>query len=202
MSILCERGYLGRRHSKSYYLQHKSARYYLTLKAVKLLSQPEYGLDKKVLTTRRYEDKKTRAFVDLQVAIFTAYLDIKASAKNPDALNVYTATEMAVHEDAEYIRPLPSLLTHNTKTRTSCFIDIFPDDQHLFIVKKRIRKYIEHFENGDWEGDAYPDIYLVRRSASDRKKLEEYVETKMEEGWVDEDLRIIVVEGAIACAYN
>lgn len=187
LTILTQRGYLGRKHTKAYKLQNKSARYHLTLKAVKLLSQHEYGLNKKVLLTRRYEDKKSQAFIDLQVSIMEAYLDIKEVLEEPEKLIILTATEMAKLEDAGFIRPLPSLYIHYPKTGFQCFMDIIPDDQHLFLAKKRIRKYLEHCESGEWETNKYPNVYLVRRSASDRKRLKAYINEKMDDNYLDED---------------
>ena len=69
LNILTEREYLGRKHNKTYRLQNKSARYYLTLKAVKHLQDPVFELDKAILATRRHEDKKSTSFIDHQVAI-------------------------------------------------------------------------------------------------------------------------------------
>ena len=197
LSILTKRGYLGRKHNKSYHLQNKSARYYLTPKAVKLLKTlaDERELDVDILDTRRYEDRKTSNFIDLQVAIMTAMMDIFFSVD--DGLDISTATSMKGQEPDNYLRPYPSLEIYNKDTDYHCLIEILPDDQHLFIAKKRIRKYIEHYDNHNWEWDKYPDIYLVRQSVSDRKRLEAYIAEKMEDAYLDEDdFRIYVVKQA------
>lgn len=151
------------------------------------------------MQTRRYEDRKTSNFIDLQVAIMTAMLDIFYSVE--DDLGIYTAT--GVKQDGEpdnYLKPYPSLEVKNEDTGYHCLVDIFPDNEHLFIAKKRIRKYIQHYDNHNWEWEEYPDIYLVRRSASDRKRLEAYIEEKMEEAYLDEDdLVIHVIKQAEEC---
>ncbi len=97
-------------------------------------------VNKEVLLTRRYEDKKTGSFIDLQVDIMAAYLDIRDSVG--DELEILTATDMT-HDQDNYLRSYPSLEVLNKDTGYRCLIDVFPDDQHLFIAKKWIRKYIE-----------------------------------------------------------
>jgi len=201
LSILHRRGYLGRKHNKSYRLQNKAARYYLTLKAVKLLGGSEYSIEdsikKEVLVTRRYEDKKSNNFIDLQVAIMAAYMDIQDSVG--DKLKILTATNMT-HEQDNYLRTLPSLDVHNQDTGYHCLVDIFPDDQHLFIARKRIRKYLEHYDNQEWEWKDYPDIYLVRRSQGDRNRLKSYIEEKMDDSYLDEDdFEVFAIKEAGEC---
>ncbi len=55
------------------------------------------------------------------------------------------------------------------------------------IVSERIRKYIENYENNEWEWDKYPDVYIVRKSVGDRRRLIEYVEKQMDDNYLGED---------------
>jgi DNA-binding MarR family transcriptional regulator len=187
LNILHKRGYLGRKHNKSYRLQNKSARYHLTLKTVKLLSQPEHEMNKDVLLTRRFEDKKSPEFIDLQVAIMTAYLDIKDSVDDPDSLIILNASEMAERERDNYLRSYPSLEIYDKDTSHHYLIEVFPDNQHLFLLKKRVRQYIDHYDNQPWEWKQYPDVYFVRKSLGDRRRLKAYIEEKMDDSFIDED---------------
>ncbi len=77
LNILHETGYLHKIYDESFRLQNKSARYCLTTKALQFLSDESFGLNKRVLSSRRYEQNKTEEFIDLQVTIFTTYLDLK-----------------------------------------------------------------------------------------------------------------------------
>jgi len=125
-----------------------------------------------------------------------AYLEIKGQFNDPDKVVILTASEMAKLDRDNYLRSLPSL-DIRTDTGYKCLIDIIPDDQHLFLAKKRIRKYIEHYEAEEWEWKSYPDVYIVRRSAADRRRLKAYIEEKIEDTYIDEDeFGIFVIKSA------
>lgn len=181
LNILHESGYLHKIYDKSFRLQNKSARYCLTTKALQFLSDESLGLSKRVLSSRRYEQNKTEDFMDFQVAIFTAYLDLKESTT--DDLVIFTATEMATLRG--FLRPVPSLFVQNKTSGRSYFIEL-TQGQHLFLVKKRIRKYIDHYQSDVWTGNTYPEIIIVRDSSSDRRRLKLYAENQMDEKYLDE----------------
>lgn len=194
LNILTERGYLGRKHNKSYRLQNKSARYYLTPKAVIYLQDPKFELDKEILATRRHEDKKSTSFIDHQVAIIDAFIDIKATTQYV-IHRILTASDVPKDVRDEYPRPLPDLeILYETDTDADTedsynrtLVDIYPDDQHLFIAKKRIRQYIQHYEDREWQWDEYPTVLIVRRSKAHVKNLNAYIVEKMEDMYLDED---------------
>ncbi len=189
LTKLTERGYLGRKYNKSYRLKNKSARYYLTPKAVAFLQDPAFDLDKEILATRRYEDKKSTSFIDHQVAIVDTYIDITMDT-NRKISRILTASDISKDDRESYPKPLPDLevLYGDSKTDESnhLLVDVFPDDQHLFIAKKRIRQYIQHYEDNDWDWDEYPDVLIIRRSKSDVNNLNKYITEKMEEAYMDE----------------
>lgn len=180
LEILTNNGYLGRKHNKSYRLQNKPASYYLKPQAVIYLNKLDLNVDKEVLKSRYREQTKSFEFVDRQVAIHSAYLDIKQ--KLGDSAEIKTGTEMAGIEGM--IKPVPSLFIKPKKGK-SYFAEL-TDSQHLFIAKKRIRQYIQHHEDNEWEWDEYPSVLLVRRSKANVKNLNAYIEEKMEEMYLDQ----------------
>jgi hypothetical protein len=189
LEILTDAGYLGRKHNKSYRLQNKPASYYLTPQAVTYLVKSGLEVDKDILKSRFREHAKSLEFIDQQVAIHAAYLSIKQ--RLGDSVEIKTGTEMANIEGM--IKPVPSLLVQPKKGR-GYFIEL-TDDQHLFIVKKRIRKYIDHYESGEWEGDEYPNVHIIRSSKADQRKLKEYIEEKMDDTYLDDsDFKFVLSE--------
>lgn len=63
----------------------------------------------------------------------------------------------------------------------------------MFLAKKRIRKYIDHYVAEKWEGK-YPEVIIVRSRESERKQLDWYIKQHLEEKYLDEDeIRIRVV---------
>ena len=191
LEILTDAGYLGRKHNKSYRLQNKPASYYLTPHAVSYLIKSDLNVDKDILKSRFREHAKSLEFIDQQVATHTAYLDI--TQKLGKSAEIKTGTEMAGIEGM--IRPVPSLLVRPKKGK-SYFIEL-TDDQHLFLVKKRIRKYIDHYESDDWEGNEYPNVYIIRKSKVDQRKLKEYIEEKMDDAYLDSDDYSVIVSSSI-----
>lgn len=182
LSILNDTGYLGKIYDKSYRLAGKSARYYLTLDAVRFLSNKEHRLSKQVLATRRREVEKSTEFIDTQVGIFKLYLDIKDATT--DNLVILTATEISTLKG--FIRPYPGLYVQNRTTGRQYFVDL-TDGQHLFLAKKRIRKYIDHYESDKWEGKNYPEVVIIRSRESERKQLDWYIKQQLEDKYLDED---------------
>jgi hypothetical protein len=90
----------------------------------------------------------------------------------------------------QFPRPLPSLylkrLDVSQAKPNEYFIEII-DDTPFFVIKKLINKYIEHYEEGEWQGRAYPQLILQTGSASLLKKAAEYIESLIEDGYIDED---------------
>ena len=180
LEILHTNGHLGKLHKKSYRLMNKSARYYLTLKAVAFLKTDVQDITKELLNSRRRENAKSVEFVDQQVAIHGAYLDLRQKLSNKATIQV--ATDMYSLEGI--IKPLPGLYVRISPKKH--YLVELTDGQHLFLIKKRIRKYIEHYETYEWEGDTYPTVYIVRKSKADRAKLNQYIEGKMEDSYLDD----------------
>jgi len=180
LKILHTNGYLGIKYNKNYRLMNKSARYFLTPQAIKYLRQADLDLNEDILSARLREKDKSSDFVDYQVAVYAAYLDVR-EALGSEAV-IQTATELAEIEDV--IKPYPALYVQSSDN-APFFVEL-TGNQHLFLVKKRIRKYIEHYESNDWPWETYPNVRIVRRSKADRKKLEAYIEEKMDDNYLDE----------------
>ena len=182
LEILHTNGYLGKIHDKSYRLMNKSARYYLSLQALAYLrKETKVQIDDAIWNSRKSDGKKSTDFIDQQVAIHAAYNELKA--RYGDEITIMTGLEQ--HGTEGIIKPLPGLLVE-PKSAKHCFVEL-TDGQHLFIVKKRIRKYIENFEAEEWEWEEYPDVYIVRSSTSDRARLRKYVEQQLDDGNLYED---------------
>jgi hypothetical protein len=99
--------------------------------------------------------------------------------------NVKIMTALDTYGIEGIIKPLPGLLVQ-PKSSKHFFVEL-TDGQHIFLVKKRIRKYIQNYEDNDWEWDTYPDVYIVRTSATDRTRLRKYVEEQMDNNYLDAD---------------
>ena len=182
LEILSKAGYLEKIYEKSYRLLNKSARYFLTQQALTFLhSQADVQLDDAIWKSRKTDGKKTPDFIDLQVALHAAYNDLMARFGDKIAID----TGLELHGTEGVIKPLPGLLVR-PNTGKNFFVEV-ADGQHLFFIRKRIRKYIENYESNEWEWDAYPNVYFIRSSASDRTRLRKFVYQLMEDNYLDDD---------------
>ncbi len=182
LEILKKAGYLEKIYEKSYRLLNKSARYFLTQQALTFLhSQADIQLADAIWKSRKTDGKKTSDFIDLQVALHAAYNDL--IARFGDKIAIDTALEL--HSAEGVIKPLPGLFVR-PNTGKNFFVEV-ADGQHLFFIRKRIRKYIENYESNEWEWDAYPDVYFIRSSASDRTRLRKFINQTMEDNYLDDD---------------
>ncbi len=182
LEILHKAKYLGKIHEKSYRLLNKSARYFLTQKALSYL-RVEVGtqLADTIWKSRKNDERKTEDFIDLQVALHAAYNDAREHFGDKTVID----TALELHDVEGIIKPLPGLLVRPHKGKPF-FIEV-ADNQHLFFIRKRVRKYIENYDSDDWEWDVYPDVYFVRSSsASDRTRLRKFIELQMEDSYLDE----------------
>ena len=189
LETLNRNDYLGKLHKKSYRLMNKHARYYLKPLGIKYLEQPALEVNKEVFPSRRRDNAKSVQFVDLQVAIHGAY--IKFRQEYGQEATIYTATEFYSMEGV--MKPYPSLYVKTPEGKQ--YLVELTDDQHLFLVKKRIRKYIEYFESDDWEWDTFPIVRIARRSKADRTKLLAYIEEKMDDNYLDDSDFVFEVTG-------
>lgn len=188
LSILLQRKTISRRFDKTYKLLGKSARYYLAPQALKLLKAN--GLNESVLHARYKDRSVSEQFVEHTINILITSLNIQANF--PKSFLIYTKAELA--DRGYFPQPLPDLYLKRDKLTQNMpneyFIDIFSDTQ-FFIIKKRVDQYIEHFESGDWGGVIYPTILLACPNNTTIQKLLKYVETALDNKYINENELII-----------
>lgn len=198
LEILTKSGYLGKLHDKSYRLMNKSARYYLTKQGVDYLKprvEPEQP--EAIWKSRLRDATRSTEFIDQQEAIHAAYNMLHKQLG--DSATIETSLELYGTEGI--IKPLPGLLV--TPKRGNHYLVELVDNQHLFLVRKRIRKYIKNYDDAEWEWEQYPDVVIVRTStANDRTRLRKYATEKMDGAYLDdEDFKIKVFISVKAIPY-
>lgn len=183
LGILLKNELVHRRYDKSYKLLGKAARYYLAPKALKLL-RDEYGLNSAVLHARYKDAHVSEAFVDHTIKIVEQCTGIRLSY--PNMFTLYTKAELA--DSDEFPQPLPDLyitkIHESDDQQNSYFLDIV-DDTQLFLIKKRIAQYVEHYESGDWNGRVYPTIVLICASDLIAKKLRAYIQGALDNAFIE-----------------
>ncbi len=190
LSILMDQGYISRRYDKSYKLLGKPASYFLVSKGLKLL-RDEHSLSQKALHLMYKNKSLSQSFVDHNLNVFTACLNLREAYK--DTFSIFTKSETA---ELDYMpEKLPDLYLSRKEPAedqpNEYLLDIFTDTQ-FFIIKKRIDAYVEHFESGDWPNNQYPTILIACQDARTEEKLHKHIQTALDNNYIDEeDLRFM-----------
>ncbi len=187
LKILLDQQYIGAHYDKSYKIQGKGASYYLAPKALHLLKHT-HKLNEQVLHAMYKNKSVSRGFIDHNLDVFSAYLKIRASY--PERFHIFTKYELADHD--YFISPAPDLYLSGTDTAENQYhdylLDIFTDTQ-LFIIKKRIAAYIEHYESGEWEAEAdtpYPVILIVCPDSRMEERLQTHIAKILDNTGIDD----------------
>jgi len=196
LSMLYKNGYIGRRYDSSYKLQGKSARYYLASKSLKLLKQEE-GVNERVLHARYKDKHSTESFVLGALEAFKTALEIRSAY--PDTFMIFSQYELANY--SQFPRPLPTFYlkrnAHSPDKPNEYFIELLGDSQ-FFVVKKLIDRYVEQYEEGEWQGGIYPNVLLQTSNTNLRKRVAEYIDSLIENGYIDEDELMVQAISTIA----
>ena len=185
LKVLLDRGYIGRRYDKSYKLQGKPASYYLTKKAIRLLRN-DYELNEGVLHTLYKNTVVGEPFIHQCLDIYATYQNLHKLY--PETFDIFTRAELA---DYDYFpEPSPNLYLNRKDPLDDLpneyLLDLFTDT-NLFVIKKRIDVYIEHFESDDWEDDTYPVILIACPNAQTEKSIQKHIEQALDNNFIEEE---------------
>lgn len=158
LKILEEQKYVGKNYDSSYKIQRRSATYYLLPDAIKLLKKdPE--LDAKGLHLLYYNRRAKPVFVSHHLRLMR--LCIKLENLYGADLALYTSTELA--ELKNFPSPRPDLLlsfSGKYANLQDATLDLLESTTSLDRHRRRIIHYLNHTEQGGWNGDS-PKLLLV-----------------------------------------
>lgn len=186
LSILQERGLVGKRFDASYRLQGKPAAYYLTPDGARAL-QDARGKDINIKTI--YKDKTVSdkfAAHSLELFAFRNRLHTQYG----DDLLFFTRTNMNREEYDYFLRPLPDAYIRFKESGKHFFLDVFHDDEPSFVAKRRMRQYIGYDEDGDWavtETDL-PAVLAVCESPNLAKRVQKHAAKALDDSWDDDEV--------------
>ncbi len=186
LTILLERGLIGKRFDSSYRLQGKPAAYYLTPDGARELQSAR---DVEVNIKAIYKDASvSEQFVRYSLELFAIYNQLRA--QYGDELKFFTKTNMNREEYDYFPRPLPDAYIRLKPSDKHFFLDVFYDDQPHFVAKRRVRQYVKYDEEGDWsvtETDL-PIVLAVCESDGIAKRVQKYIAKALDDAWSDDEL--------------
>jgi hypothetical protein len=146
--------------------------------------------DESVNVKSIYKDKSvSETFVQHSLNIFTVYNQLKARYRNE--LAFFTKIDLASFE--HFPKPLPDAfisLEANDDTTRHYFLEVVEDSQPFFTVIRKVKKYLDHKESGEWAitETKYPAVLFICESVSLHRRLQKQIMRIMKSAWVD-DLR-------------
>jgi len=191
LNLLCEQGYIGKHHDKSYKLLNKPASYYLENEAIPFLRANTALTDKALHSS--YKDKHLNSkFIDSSLLIYETFLKLRE--QYPEHL-FFTANDL--RDEDHYPSPLPDLTFYKEDddgtVHDEYMLDIFTDNL-FFYIKKRIDQHTKHYDEETWPGGQYPTIILVVPDNRLKAKAEKYFDQARDGVFADEaDLPFILI---------
>ncbi len=162
---------IARHFDKTYKLQGKAARYYLTNKGIKYLRDTQ-ELDEQVLHAMYKNKSVTTSFIDHHITVLGAYLHFRD--KYPDTFEVFTRSESRSFED--FPEPSPDLYLRRVRESDTMpneyFLELHHDNQS-FVAKKRLASLVENYEE-EWPDDTHPTLLFALADARTEQNFQEH----------------------------
>jgi len=170
LKILEEQGFIGKRFESNYRIQGKPAAYYLLPAGARKLQEHRGSEDINVKAI--YKDKSvSESFIQHSHGIFSAYNQLRTHYDSK--LNFFTKSDLTSFE--HFPKPLPDgFLSLEVKKNTShFFLEIIEDSQPFFATVRKIKKYIDYNESGEWDitETDFPAVLFICESTSLQKRL-------------------------------
>lgn len=169
LAILEKRGYIGKRYNSSYKLAGKFASYYLLPKGLRYLK----SIDKTEARAVKmiYNDSKASdRFINFCLSVF--HTAQAFTSFYSEEAKIFTRTELLGYD--YFPKPQPDLyLSIKRKKLRHYFVDIYDDVTPAFVMLKKIKKYNEHYESGEWDStdSAYPEVIIACTSDAAERRL-------------------------------
>lgn len=175
MAILLDNDYIVMKFDKTSKFQGVPAVYYLSSKGIKYLKS-KFALTDKVVQTLYKNRIVSDQFINHNLAVFKAYLVLRQHYKT--RFDIFTKAELAKFD--QYPEQLPDLFLASKDGGKDYMLDIFLREP-FFVIKKRIKYYIDH-RNEEWSSsDPYPSVLLVCPDARNEAKVIKYTESQLED---------------------
>lgn len=176
LKILQDQGFIDKRFDSSYRIQGKPAAYYLLPEGARKLQERRGPEDDQVNIKGIYKDKSvSEIFIQHSLNIFATYNQLKAHYS--DSLDFFTKSDLASYE--HYPKPLPDafLSLEAEGSAKHFFVEIQEDSQPFFTAVRKVKKYIDYKDSGEWainETD-FPAILFICESVSLQKQLQKQI---------------------------
>lgn len=185
LTILEDQELIAKRYDKSYKLRGKPAAYYLTPKGARTLTKlTTHPANEPINTKSLYRNKDvSENFIEHSRNILSAYLALRAVYGNK--LDFFTRSDLSYEHYDYYPQPLPDahIRIATTKGDRNFFLDIYEDHQPFFVMVRRIKRYLDYAQSGDWNEGALPTVLMVVQRKSVHKRLRKRITYELRESY-------------------
>jgi len=173
LATLEERGYIGKRYDSSYKLLGKFASFYLPPKGLQYLKSIDVA-DPQAIKMMYNDRKASDKFIDFCLSVCRTAQAI--TSFYGEEAKTFTRTELLEYD--YFPLPQPDLYVFIKRAPVRhYFVDLCDDETPIFVLVKKIKKYIEHSESGEWEStdSDYPEVIVACTS----DKAEQWLRKKL-----------------------
>jgi len=171
LTILLERGLIGKRFESSYRIQGKPAAYYLLPAGARALqeSRPDKVINIKAI----YKDKTiSEDFIQYCLDMFGLYCQLKA--QYGESLKFLTKGQLVKYDYFEDFLPSAYIHLDIDGSEKDFFLEYLQSSKPFFTALRRLKQYVDYAESGEWEAGTesdFPKILLVCDNTSLQKRL-------------------------------
>lgn len=189
LSDLMNKGYIKRHFNRKSFVENtKPAIYFLAPKARQVL-KTEKDLDFDQLEFIYKESKRTKKFISHSLSLAEVLLYLLFKKEENEELKFFTKNELDRYE--YFPQPLPDafIAVKGQDTTRRYFLDLFDQYTPAFVLRQRVRMYLEYVENSDWDENTnytpLPTILFVCPNESAKKHINFYAKALLEKTYED-----------------
>ena len=200
---LKDKKYINTNYSpKSLLDKNKPAVYYLSSQSRHILKVNK-NCDLSMLSRIYKEKTRSQKYIDHCLAIADVYVFFLSQKTDNQEINFFTESNLIRFE--YFPDPLPSVYisikTENGNNRY--FLDFFDKNTPSFVLRKRVKQYIEYFENGTWQENSnnspFPAILFVCPDTRLKKHIYFYGKAVLEKTFNTELSIYLTTKSSLSC---
>jgi hypothetical protein len=187
LKVLEDQGFIAKRYDKTYKLQGKPAAYYILPGGARTLAKLTNRKKTEPINFKQLYRSKDASedFITHCLNIFSIYLELRATYL--DKLNYFTRNQLNYPKWDYFPQPLQDAFVR-VKTKDGWkdyFMDIYEDKEPFFVLVRRIKKYLEYLESGDWgtTDSDFPTILMVCENKSMHKRLRKRIAYELRQSY-------------------
>lgn len=167
---------------KSFDENSKPAIYFLAPKA-RLVLKSEKSLDFSELEYIYKESSRTKKFIDHNLFLVDMYLLFLSQKEVDEEIKFFTRVDLRGYE--YFPDPMPdAFISVVGKTTKHYFLDMFDEFVPPFVLRKRVRKYLDYVEKPGWnentDNTPFPKILFICPSESMKTHIKKYTKALIE----------------------